>query len=116
LRNLKRVGGRLANDAHAQPGAAIGAQHGLARIGAQRHICDIAEPHPVVDVEILEAFRGGDVSGCADDDVGGLAVREPAGTSSATLRKALRRSASVRPKAARRDWSMSTRKIFSRSP
>ncbi len=41
---------------------------------------------------------------------------EPAGTSKAAVASALRRSATVRPRAASRDWSTSTRKIFSWSP
>ncbi len=42
--------------------------------------------------------------------------REPAGTSKAAVASALRRSATVRPRAASFDWSTSTRKIFSWSP
>ncbi len=67
--DFQRVRLRLADDAHADAGLAVGAQRRVARIGAERDRGDILELNPAVDEQVLEILRRGDVRRRAHDDV-----------------------------------------------
>ena len=106
----------LPDDAEADAGLAVGAQRGLADVGPSVTVATSPSRFWPPIMSALERLRRGDAAVARTIRSWLFVVSEPAGVSKAIDASALRMSATVSPKLASFAWSMSTRKIFSRSP